>query len=138
MADTLTIEQRSKRMGQVRGRDTAPELLVRRLVHAMGYRYRLHRADLPGKPDLVFPVKRRVIFVHGCFWHRHQDPNCKLARMPKSKLDFWLPKLSANAERDARTEAILIEKGWKILVLWECQLNDRPSLEARIRSFLGP
>ena len=103
--DTLSKAQRSERMSRVRGKDTKPELLVRRLVHGMGYRYRLHRRDLPGTPDLVFPGRRKVIFVHGCFWHRHPDPACKLARLPKSRTDFWLPKLEGNRARDIENAA---------------------------------
>ena len=90
-------------MGRVRGRDTKPELVVRRLLHGMGYRYRLQARDLPGRPDIVFRKRRRAIFAHGCFWHRHADPACRLARLPKSRLDFWLPKLEGNAKRDAAT-----------------------------------
>ena len=135
--DTLTPEQRSKRMSRVRGRDTKPEMLVRRLAHGMGYRYRLHRRDLPGSPDLVFPSRRKVIFVHGCFWHRHLEPDCKLARLPKSKLDFWGPKLETNRERDERNVVLLEELGWDVLVIWECQTKNRGQLQARIREFLG-
>lgn len=135
--DILTPEQRSERMSRVRGRDTKPEMLVRRLAHGMGYRYRLHRRDLPGSPDLVFPSRMKVIFVHGCFWHRHLDPECKLARLPKSKLDFWGPKLETNRERDERNLVLLAELGWDVLVIWECQTNNREELQARIREFLG-
>ena len=135
--DILTPEQRSERMSRVRGRDTKPEMLVRRLAHGMGYRYRLHRRDLPGSPDLVFPSRMKVIFVHGCFWHRHLDPECKLARLPKSKLDFWGPKLETNRERDERNLVLLAELGWDVLVIWECQTNNREQLQARIREFLG-
>src|SRR5690349_18847706 len=98
--DTLSQAERSERMARVRAKDSRPELTVRRLVHGMGYRYRLHDPRLPGKPDLVFRSRRRVIFVHGCFWHRHADPACRLARLPKSRLEFWLPKLEANRTRD--------------------------------------
>ena len=136
MADTLTPEQRSRRMSLVRGRDTAPELAVRRIAHGLGYRYRLHGKGLPGKPDLVFAGRKKVIFVHGCYWHRHDDPTCKLARLPKSRLDFWGAKLEANAERDRHNEQALRELGWGLLILWECQLHDRSSLESRIRAFL--
>jgi len=124
-------------MSRVRGRDTKPEMLVRRLAHGMGYRYRLHRRDLPGSPDLVFPSRRKVIFVHGCFWHRHLEPDCKLARLPKSKLDFWGPKLETNRERDERNVVLLEELGWDVLVIWECQTKNRGQLQARIREFLG-
>lgn len=136
MTDTLTPQERSHRMSLVRGRNTGPEMVVRSMVHAMGYRFRLHRADLPGKPDLVFPGRKKIIFVHGCYWHRHDDPTCNLARLPKSRLDFWFPKLEANAARDRRNEAALAEKGWDVLVLWECQLDDHSFLENRIRAFL--
>lgn len=124
-------------MSRVRGRDTKPEMLVRRLAHGMGYRYRLHRRDLPGSPDLVFPSRQKVIFVHGCFWHRHLDPDCKLARLPKSKLDFWGPKLETNRERDERNLALLAELGWDVLIIWECQTKNREELKARIGEFLG-
>ena len=98
MPDTLTPEQRSERMRRVRSKDTKPEILVRQIVHRLGFRFRLHRRDLPGIPDLVFPQRRKVIFVHGCFWHRHQDQSCPLARLPKSRLEFWRPKLEANLD----------------------------------------
>jgi DNA mismatch endonuclease (patch repair protein) len=136
--DTLTPAQRSERMSRVRARDTKPELLVRRLVHGMGYRYRLHRRDLPGTPDLVFPGRRKVIFVHGCFWHRHPDPACKLARLPKSKHDFWIPKLESNRRRDEDNEQKLRALGWDALSIWECQLTRPEELRTRIQEFLGP
>ncbi len=136
MADTLSPIERSERMSRVRGKDTGPEMAVRRLVHAMGYRYRLHRADLPGKPDLAFPGRRAIIFVHGCFWHRHPDPNCRLARKPKSRLDFWEPKLNGNRARDLRDQAALAAAGWRILVVWECELRDREQLTNKLRLFL--
>ena len=136
MADTLTPTQRSERMSRVRGKDTGPEMVVRRLVHGLGYRYRLHRRDLPGAPDLVFITRRKVIFVHGCFWHRHGDSRCKLARLPKSRLDFWLPKLEANKERDLRNEQALRGAGWQVMTIWECELKDLSSLGKRIRSYL--
>lgn len=137
MADTLSPRERSERMSRVRGRDTKPEMKVRRLVHAMGYRYRLHRGDLPGKPDLVFPGRKKVIFVHGCFWHRHPDKKCKLARLPKSRLDFWKPKLEGNQRRDHQTQNRLRELGWEFLVVWECEMRDKELLENKIRTFLG-
>ena len=132
--DTLTPEQRSERMSRIRGKGTKVEFLVRRLVHALGYRYRLHRKDLPGCPDLVFPGRRKVVFVHGCFWHRHEG--CKLARMPKSKVDFWEKKLEANRQRDLRDQEALSRLGWDILVLWECELKDRDRLLATLVEFL--
>lgn len=132
--DTLSKEQRSKRMSRVRSRDTKPELVVRSLVFLMGYRYRLHDRRLPGAPDLVFRSRRKVIFVHGCFWHRH--PDCALARMPKSRLDFWRPKLEGNAARDARNIAALRDQGWGVLVVWECETKDTGCLGKVIRRFL--
>lgn len=125
-------------MSRIRGKDSKPELIVRRLVHAMGFRYRLHRKELPGTPDLVFGNRKKVIFVHGCYWHRHSDSSCKLARLPKSRLDFWLPKLERNAERDAENNARLKALGWKEMVVWECQVSkaNLPHLSDRIREFL--
>ncbi len=121
-------------MGRVRSKDTGPELIVRRLVHAMGFRYRLHGKDLPGRPDLVFRRRGKVIFVHGCFWHRHDG--CVLARLPKSRTDFWLPKLEANKERDERNRRDLKRSGWKVLTVWECQLSRVELLRKKIRRFL--
>ncbi len=138
MVDSLTQAERSERMSRVRSRHTAPEMLVRRVVHSLGYRYRLHRRELPGCPDLVFARRRKVIFVHGCFWHRHSDSACKLARLPKSRLDFWLPKLEANRARDVQNQERIAMMGWQSLVIWECQLGDETALRKRIRSFLGP
>lgn len=135
--DSLSASERSKRMSLVRGTNTKPELLVRRLVYRLGYRYRLHRPDLPGKPDLVFPGRRKVIFVHGCFWHAHPDPKCKLARKPKSRPEFWLPKLAGNRARDEDVERRLIESGWRVLTLWECQLRDQMAVADTVREFLG-
>jgi DNA mismatch endonuclease (patch repair protein) len=122
-------------MARVRARDTKPELLVRRLAHGMGYRFRLHRRDLPGCPDLVFPGRRKVIFVHGCFWHRHGE-DCPLTRWPKSKMEFWRPKLEANRTRDVRNQRELSALGWRYLVIWECELRDRECLAMRIKEFL--
>lgn len=134
MTDTLSREERSRRMAMVRSADTRPEMRVRRLVHGMGYRYRLHRKDLPGKPDLVFPGRRAVIFVHGCFWHRHDD--CPLARMPKSRREFWEPKLEGNKRRDEREIAALRAAGWRVMVIWECEIRDAVAVAARVRDFL--
>ncbi len=121
-------------MSRVRSKNTAPEMLVRRLVFAAGYRYRLHVGKLPGKPDLVFAGRRKVIFVHGCFWHLHLD--CGLARIPKSRVDFWTLKLEGNRRRDEANLAALAGLGWKVLTLWECELADREALCAKIRAFL--
>ena len=121
-------------MAAVRSKNTQPELLVRRLVHSMGYRYRLHRTDLPGKPDLVFSRKRKVIFVHGCFWHQH---GCKSSHLPKSNTDYWVPKLQRNKTRDVEHINALQSDGWLCLILWECELQDFDLLQRRIRQFLG-
>ena len=134
--DSLTKRERSERMSRIKGADTKPELIVRRVVHGMGFRYRLHDCRLPGRPDLVFAARKKIIFVHGCFWHRHEDEHCKLARLPKSRLDFWLPKLAANSERDRRVLLQLQQLGWSVLVIWECELQDKEALANRIKTFL--
>lgn len=121
-------------MGRIKNKNTQPEMIVRRLIHAMGYRYRLHVKELPGKPDLVFPRREAVIFVHGCFWHRHED--CKLARVPKTRLDFWVPKLEGNRLRDARIEHALRALGWRVMTVWECQLARPNALQNRVKRFL--
>lgn len=133
VTDTLSPAERSERMSRVRGQDTGPEMIVRRLVHGMGYRYRTHVAALPGKPDLVFRSRRRVIFVHGCFWHRHR---CPLGRLPKSRLDFWKTKLDANRARDRKVMRALRAAGWHPHVVWECELRDLAALAARLKAFL--
>lgn len=132
--DTLTRAERSKRMALIRGKDTKPELLVRRVARSCGHKFRLHVSELPGKPDLVFPSLRKVIFVHGCYWHRH--PGCPLARLPKSKLRFWIPKLKENRRRDLRNIAKLRRDGWKVSVVWECQLKSPIPVAKRIKRFL--
>lgn len=132
--DPLTPQERSRRMGLIRNKDTGPELIVRRLAWSMGYRYRLHAKKLPGNPDLVFAGRRKAIFVHGCFWHQHK--NCRQYVMPKSSLDFWLPKLKSNMVRDARNYRRLRKAGWKLLVLWECQLKNQGRVLERVREFL--
>jgi DNA mismatch endonuclease (patch repair protein) len=136
VVDSLTKAQRSERMSRVRGRDTKPEFLVRRLVHALGFRFRLHDRRLPGSPDLVFKSRKKAIFVHGCYWHRHPDPNCKLARLPKSRLDFWRPKLEGNRERDLRNQSELDALGWRYLIVWECELMHIEQLENKLLGFL--
>ena len=138
MVDSLTPTDRSRVMATVRSKHSRPEMAVRRLVHGMGYRYLLHRKGLPGRPDLVLRSRRAVIFVHGCFWHRHADPDCPLARLPKSRLDFWLPKLEANRLRDSVTLAKLTDGGWRALVIWECELGTMDVVADRVRAFLGP
>ena len=138
MVDTLSREDRGRRMAAIRGKDTGPELLVRRLVHRLGYRYRLHVAGLPGRPDLVFAGRRAVILVHGCYWHRHPDPACPLARLPKSRLEFWLPKLEGNRARDLRTLDELARLGWRVLTIWECELATPRAIADKVTGFLGP
>ncbi len=120
MTDTLSKNQRSSAMSKVRSADTKPEWILRCGLHRLGYRYRLRNKDLPGRPDLVFPKYRAVVFVHGCYWHRH--PGCKDASTPKSNLAFWTKKFSENVERDQRTEQALTVLGWRVLVVWECEL----------------
>lgn len=132
--DSVTTARRSEIMGRVRSRDTKPEMTVRRMVHAMGYRYRLHATDLPGRPDLVFRSRRKVVFVHGCFWHRHAK--CALARLPKSRQDFWRTKLNLNRQRDMRNERALLDSGWDVLTIWECELKDIVQVTIQIREFL--
>jgi DNA mismatch endonuclease, patch repair protein len=132
--DTLSRTERSKRMALIRGKNTKPELVVRKIARSFGHTFRLHAGDLPGKPDLVFPKLRKVIFVHGCYWHRH--PGCSLARLPKSKLGFWVPKLTENRRRDLRNIAKLRRKKWGVCVVWECQLKGKVSLARRIERFL--
>lgn len=133
--DNLSPDERSKIMSRVRATNTRPELRVRKLIFALGFRYRLHAKDLPGHPDIVFRKLGKVIFVHGCFWHRHTS--CLLARMPKSRLDFWLPKLEGNKKRDGRNKRALQREGWKVLTIWECQLKKPEWLGERIRRFLN-
>ena len=125
-------------MAAIRPKDTTPELIVRRLVHRLGYRYRLHRKDLPGKPDLVFGPRRKVIFVHGCFWHLHPAKSCLDGRQPKSNTSYWSPKLRRNAERDQEHLKTLRRLGWRVLVIWECETRDHAKIVRRIAKFLGP
>lgn len=134
MTDHLTRAQRSANMSAVRGRNTQPELVVRRLAHSLGYRFRLHRRDLPGCPDLVFPARHKVIFVHGCFWHQHEG--CKRASLPQTRSAFWRKKLRGNIARDAEAVAHLNGQGWGVLTVWECQIKDLKVLRKRLRSFL--
>jgi DNA mismatch endonuclease (patch repair protein) len=122
-------------MSQVRAKDTKPELAVRHLLHSLGYRYRLHRRDLPGTPDIVFVSRKKVMFVHGCFWHRHEG--CRLASTPRNNSNFWLEKFEKNKQRDANNIKALHELGWKVHLVWQCQLRDRQSLEKDLLSFLA-
>ncbi|WP_275666934.1 very short patch repair endonuclease [Dyella terrae] len=126
---------RSQIMRAVKRANTGPELSVRRALHFLGLRFRLHRRDLPGSPDIVLPKYRTVIFVHGCFWHRH--PGCSRTTSPKTRRDYWLPKFAANVARDSRKEDELRKLGWRPLVIWECQTKDRKELESRIKRDFG-
>lgn len=135
MVDKLDPARRSENMRRIRSSGMKPEVEVRRIVHRLGYRFRLHRVDLPGKPDLVLPRLKRVIFVHGCFWHQHS--RCVEGRMPKSRLDYWQPKLQGNVQRDARNLRKLRRMGWKALVIWECEMNDVANVRSRISRFLS-
>lgn len=136
MVDTLTKLERSERMARIRSEGSQAELVVRRMLYACGYRYRLHRRDLPGTPDIVFARRKRVILVHGCFWHRHEDPKCRLARLPKSNLEFWLLKFESNKSRDRRQASQLTALGWKTHIVWECEIRDRKQLENDLRRFI--
>lgn len=130
-----TREQISCHMRRIRKINTMPELVVRRLAHRMGYRYRLHRRDLPGTPDLVFPSRRKVILVHGCFWHQH---HCVLgSKQPQTNRLYWLPKLARNRDRAVAGELALIERGWTSLIIWECETRDESMIALRLRRFLG-
>jgi DNA mismatch endonuclease, patch repair protein len=130
-----TRDQRSRTMRAVKGADTGPELTVRRLAHRMGYRFRLHRSDLPGKPDLVFPGRRKVIFVHGCFWHGHSCARGN--RPPKTNSDYWQKKIARNAARDLRNASALEASGWGVAVIWECELKRPVDVRKRLSKFLG-
>ena len=134
MADVLTPTQRSRCMSCIRSKNTKPEILVRSMLHRMGFRFRLHRKDLPGRPDIVLPRYRAVVLVHGCFWHKHR---CKYGRVtPKTNATFWEDKRNANVERDKKNILALRRKGWRVLVIWECWLSSPLKVEQRIRSFL--
>jgi DNA mismatch endonuclease Vsr len=126
---------RRRNMAAIKGRDTRPELRVRRLLHRLGYRFRLHRRDLPGTPDIVLPGRHVVIFVHGCFWHRH---GCKKSVLPRTRKEWWEGKLNRTVERDTQNTAALEKLGWNILVVWECTLGDEDDLQAKLRVALGP
>jgi len=128
-------QETSDRMRRVRSKDTAPEMRVRRLAHGMGYRYRLHAKDLPGSPDLVFRSRKRVVFVHGCYWHRH--PGCRRASTPSTRRDYWQAKFDRNVARDAAAQAALEEAGWDVLVVWECETKDEEALRRTLASFLS-
>lgn len=132
--DKLSTEERSILMGKVRSKNTKPEIAVRKLIHAKGYRFRLHRRDIPGSPDLVFPSLKKVIFVHGCFWHRHTG--CKMATTPNTRREFWNQKFASNIKRDQRNFEELAKMGWKFLIIWECEIKDFSSLTSKAMGFL--
>lgn len=134
MTDTRTKGKRSEIMSKVRSKNTTPELIVRRLVFGMGYRYRLHDKRLPGKPDLVFSRRRKVVFVNGCFWHGHES--CRYGRLPKSRLDFWKPKIDRNRQRDVENLRRLEDEGWSVLTVWQCEVKDQEKLRIRLHEFL--
>lgn len=134
MTDRLSPEARSAHMRRIRKTDTTPERIVRREVHSLGFRFRLHRRDLPGTPDLLLPRLRKAILVHGCFWHQHAD--CRLARIPKSRPEYWLPKLERNRHRDAAALEGMQAMGWEVLVVWECETGDLANLRKRLSAFL--
>lgn len=133
--DKISPSRRSANMRAIRSSNTKPEMVVRSLVHRLGYRFRLHRRDLPGKPDLVFPGRKAVIFVHGCFWHMH---DCAAVRVPKSNTGYWSPKLERNCQRDAQNVDALKAQGWRVLTVWDCETSDVRWLEKTIREFLSP
>ena len=135
MTDIYGQEKRSSIMARVPAKGTKPEVAVRQLAHALGYRFRLHRANLPGRPDLVFPRHRKVIFVHGCFWHGHE--NCRKAKRPETNKSFWEQKLSRNVERDRQNITALKGLGWMVLVVWECETRNRKRLSEKVLNFLG-
>jgi DNA mismatch endonuclease (patch repair protein) len=135
MADVFTAKKRSDIMSKIGGKDTAPELRVRRLLHAMGYRYRLHRVDLPGKPDIVLPRHRKIVLIHGCFWHCHRG--CRRASLPLTNIRFWKKKIVGNQARDRRVQRELRQLGWSVLVLWQCELADSERLAGRLMDFLA-
>lgn len=134
MADVLTPEQRHKNMAAIRSKDTKPEKRVRSLVHSLGYRYRLHQKDLPGKPDLVFRPRRKVIFIHGCYWHMHDCPNGRV--VPKTNTEFWQAKRKSNKKRDRANLKALKNIGWKVLVIWECDIKNTLQLQRTVQQFL--
>lgn len=136
MTDIVDSKRRSAMMARIRGSDTTPELAVRRIAHRRGLRFRLHRKDLPGRPDLVFPKHRLAVFVHGCFWHRHEG--CRHSTTPKSRVVFWTEKFAMNIARDARQEAALKELGWRVLVIWECETRNEAAVERKLAASVKP
>ena len=127
-------EQRSRNMSAIKSKNTKPEIAVRKLLHSMGYRFRLHRKDLPGSPDIVLPKYKTVIFVHGCFWHRHE--NCKYASTPKTRKEFWENKFNCNKKRDQKIQKEIIDLGWKFIIIWECEARNIQPLEEKLKGYL--
>jgi DNA mismatch endonuclease (patch repair protein) len=134
VTDNRSTALRSKTMSAVRQKNTGPEMAVRRLLHSLGYRYRLHQKALPGHPDLVFVSKRKVVFVHGCFWHGH---GCSKGKLPKSRLDYWEPKIEQNKNRDRSNEKRLMELGWNVCIVWQCEIADPGDLKVKLTRFLS-
>ena len=134
--DNLSPQDRSWCMSRIRSRGMKPEMVIRSVVHRLGYRFRLHRRDLPGAPDLVLPRHRAVIFVNGCFWHWHEDPKCPIAGLPKSNIGYWGPKLARTRIRDYEHVGFLIADGWRVLTIWECQIRNQELIYCSIRAFL--
>ena len=134
MTDHVSPSRRSEIMRNIKAKNTSPELFVRSLLHRMGYRFRLHIRDLPGCPDIVLPRRRKIIFVHGCFWHRHRS--CPNTRTPKSNVDFWTKKFCENVRRDRSTTRALRSRGWRVLVVWECEVRNMERLEAKLANFM--
>lgn len=135
MTDTRSADQRRRIMQAVRTAHTKPELAVRKMLHAHGYRYRLHAKNLPGRPDIVFPSRRKAVFIHGCFWHGH---GCSKGRLPKSRLEYWGPKIERNQQRDSENAAELRTQGWDVATIWECELRTPDLVMVRLAGFLGP
>lgn len=135
--DTVSKSKRSEIMRAIKSRDSKIELAVRGMLHKAGFRFRLHRKNLPGNPDLVFPGRKKVVFVHGCFWHQHPDPNCRISHRPLSNTNYWHPKLERTLKRDAKNLITLRGQGWQTLVIWECQMRDKEALLRTLINFLS-
>ncbi len=136
MTDRISADRRSWLMSRIRQRDTLPERIVRRMLWTLGYRYRVHYAGLPGKPDIAFPSRKKAVFVHGCFWHGHES--CNKARLPRSNETYWRKKITDNVARDRRVMESLVKLGWEVMVVWQCEIKDQSRLAERLRAFLGP
>ena len=138
MPDHLSPASRSAIMRAIRSKNTKPELRLRQALHQLGYRFTIHSSELPGKPDLVFSKRKKVIFVHGCFWHQHPDPLCRDAKRPTTNQEYWLPKLERTQQRDQQQETTIRRAGWDVLIVWECELSKTSNGDDRISTFLGP